>query len=253
MMLGAMLPPVYEQAAVLGRQLGVLNETRTSLEAKNQQAREEAQALNAARGELGALLAQRREQAATAQIRLAEISAVTQDVARQTVDLKSLLDRIALLRGQIGPDDGMTVVTPEGGSDGLRRGSLIRPVIGTSVSGDSAGPGRTPGTAGPQGLWFRSNGGAQAVAPTDSEVVFAGAYQRFGQVLILEIAGGYHLLLAGFGRIDVQIGDLVLAGEPVGVLPEGDIAQLYLELRRNSQTMDPAPWMSAELRKASTG
>jgi septal ring factor EnvC (AmiA/AmiB activator) len=91
------------------------------------------------------------------------------------------------------------------------------------------------------------------VAPADSEVVFAGAYQKFGQVLILEITGGYHLLLAGFGRIDVQIGDLVLAGEPVGVLPDVEIARLYLELRRNSQTMDPAPWMSAEFRKASRG
>jgi septal ring factor EnvC (AmiA/AmiB activator) len=253
MMLGAMLPPVYEQAAILGRQLRTLNETRTALETKNRQAREEALALNAARGELSSLLTQRRQQAEIAQTRLVEITSITEEAARQTSDLKSLLDRIALLRAQMGPDSGMTVVTANGGSGGLQRGSLIRPVVGTAVSGDSAGPGRTPGTVGPQGMWFQANGRAQAVAPTDSEVVFAGAYQNFGQVLILEILGGYHLLLAGFGRIDVQIGDLVLAGEPVGVLPEGEAAQLYLELRRNSQTMDPAPWMSAELRKASRG
>jgi septal ring factor EnvC (AmiA/AmiB activator) len=184
-------------------------------------------------------------------VRLVEIAAVTEDAARQTDDLKSLLDRIALLRSQIGPDNGMVVVTAQGGTGRLQQGSLIRPVVGPSVSGDSAGPGLTPGTNGPQGLWFEANGAAQAVAPADSEVVFAGAYQNFGEVLILEIADGYHLLLAGFGRIDVQIGDLVLAGEPVGVLPDGEIARLYLELRRNSQTMDPAPWMSAEFRKAS--
>jgi septal ring factor EnvC (AmiA/AmiB activator) len=67
------------------------------------------------------------------------------------------------------------------------------------------------------------------------------------------LADGYHLLLAGFGRIDVQIGDLVLAGEPVGVLPEMEPSRLYLELRRNNRTVDPAPWMSVELRKASRG
>ncbi len=250
MMLGVMLPPVYEQAAILGRQLRALNETRAALEAKNGQAREEALALNAARGELGALLAQRRQQAAVTETRLVEIAAVTEEAARQTDDLKSLMDRIALLRAQIGPDRGMVVVTAEGGPGGLQRGSLIRPVAGTAVSGDSAGPGFTPGTIGHQGLWFEANGASQAVAPTDSEVVFVGAYQNFGQVLILEIAGGYHLLLAGFGRIDVQIGDLVLVGEPVGGLPEGEIARLYLELRRNSQTMDPAPWMNAEFREA---
>jgi len=88
------------------------------------------------------------------------------------------------------------------------------------------------------------------VAPGDSEVVFAGPYQKFGQVLILEIVGGYHLTLAGLGRIDVRIGDRVLAGEPVGSLPQGMPGRLYLELRRNGQTVDPAPWMSVELRKA---
>jgi septal ring factor EnvC (AmiA/AmiB activator) len=80
--------------------------------------------------------------------------------------------------------------------------------------------------------------------------VFAGPYQKFGQVLILEIVGGYHLTLAGLGRIDVHIGDRVLAGEPVGVLLGDTPARLYLELRRNGQTVDPAPWISAELRKA---
>nr|TFG51594.1 MAG: hypothetical protein E4H34_06060 [Hyphomicrobiales bacterium] len=253
MMLGAMLPPVYEQAAVLGRQLRALNETRAALQAKNQLAREEALSLSTARTELSALLAQRRQQAAATETKLVEIAALTEEASRQTSDLKSLLDRIALLRTQGGPESGMVVVTPESGSGGLQRGSLIQPVVGTAVSGDSAGPGRTPGTIGPQGLWFEAKGAAQAVAPADSEVVFAGAYQKFGEVLILEITGGYHLLLAGFGRIDVQIGDLVLAGEPVGVLPDGEVARLYLELRRNSRTMDPAPWMSAEFRKASRG
>jgi septal ring factor EnvC (AmiA/AmiB activator) len=80
--------------------------------------------------------------------------------------------------------------------------------------------------------------------------VFAGPYQKFGQVLILEIMGGYHLTLAGLGRIDVRIGDQVLAGEPVGVLAQDMPARLYLELRRNGQTVDPAPWMGVELRKA---
>ena len=251
MMLGTMLPPVYERAAALGRQLRELSEARAELERKNEQARREAEALRGAREELARLLAQKRRETAEAETRLQEIATIVDEAARQTSDLRSLLERIAELRAQAGPDDGMIVVGPGGAGTSLQRGSLIRPVVGEAVPGDSAGPGRTPGTAGALGLWFRAGGAAQAVAPADSEVIFAGDYQKFGQVLILELAGGYHLLLAGFDRIDVQIGDLVLAGEPVGVLPDGEAAQLYLELRRNNQTIDPAPWMSAELRKAS--
>src|SRR5262249_2814131 len=138
----------------------------------------------------------------------------------------------------------------------LTKGSLLHPVVGDFRPGDPAGPGATPGVA-TEGLWFSAAPGAQTVAPGDGEVIFAGPYQKFGQVLILEIAGGYDLLLAGLGRIDVHIGDLVLAGEPVGVLPgtsmgskREETAALYFELRRNGQTVNPVPWMSTEIRKA---
>ena len=256
MLLGSMLPPVYQEAYALRRQLVALSETRASLETKNAQAHSEAQALATARADLSTLLDSRSQEAKEAQEKLDEIHEVTEEIARQTSDLKSLMDRIEALRAQANPAQGMVLVTSKGPDsaknaplEALQRGSLLRPVVGTAIPGDSAGPGRTPGAQG-LGLWFETAASAQAVAPADSEVVFAGPYQKFGQVLILEMPGGYHLLLAGLDRIDVHIGDRVLAGEPVGVLPGDKVARLYLELRRNGQTVDPVPWMSAELRKA---
>jgi len=251
MQLGAMLPPVYEQAAALDRRLKALTSTQAALKAKASQAQREFQSLTTSRAELDQLLQLRNSETAAADAKLSEIHNVTDDIARQTKNLKSLIDRIAVLRAKGGFSQGMTVVTPQNtGSATLRRASLRLPVVGTAIPGDPAGPGRTPGVGGPQGLWFEASGSAQAVAPGDSEVVFAGVYQNLGQVLILELLGGYHLTLAGLGRIDVHIGDLVLAGEPVGVLPDVKAARLYMELRRNGQTVDPAPWMSAELGKA---
>jgi len=200
---------------------------------------------------LDQLLQLRNRETAAADTRLTEVRTVTESVAHETQTLKTLIDRIATLRAGSGANRGMTVVTARNSSGGtLQRGSLRVPVIGSAEPGDPAGPGRTPGVNSPQGLWFSARSQAQAVAPGDSEVVFAGSYQNLGLVLILEILGGYHLTLAGLGRIDVHIGDLVLAGEPVGVLPNGNAARLYMELRRNGQTVDLAPWMSAELRKA---
>ena len=251
MQLGVMLPPVYEQVAELDRSLKQLSATQTALRTKAADAQRESAQLTTLRAELDQLLQLRNRETVAAETKLTEVQAVTQTVARETQGLKALIDRIASLRAGADAGRGMTVVSARNSNSGtLQRGSLRVPVVGSAEPGDPAGPGRTPGVNGPQGLWFSARGLAQTVAPGDSEVVFAGNYQNLGLVLILEMLGGYHLTLAGLGRIDVNIGDLVLAGEPVGALPNGNAARLYMELRRNGQTVDPAPWMSAELRKA---
>ena len=235
MLLGAMLPPVYERAAGLARRLRALQATLAALEQKRNQARATTIALGKARGELATLLDKRGAEAAAAESRLAAIRGVTADVAREAGNLKSLMDRIANLRVQSG--QRMTIVTAASGAPpALRRGALRRPVVGRMMPGgpDAPGPVTAKG-AGISGLWFAAAGRAQAVSPADGEVVFAGPYQKFGLVLILEIAGGY---------------DLLLAGEPVGILPLAKEAHLYMELRRGGQTVNPAPWLAAELRKA---
>jgi septal ring factor EnvC (AmiA/AmiB activator) len=258
MQLGAMLPPVYQKAADLGRQLREIVATRKALAEKRREGETTAADLKNARAQLSELLAAKGQERQVAETKLVELSDVTNAAGREASDLKSLIDRISTLRRQddSAASSGMVVVKAEANAPALARNSLLHPVVGDFKPGDPAGPGVTPGV-GTEGLWFAAGPGAQTVAPGDGEVIFAGPYQKFGQVLILEIAGGYDLLLAGLGRIDVHIGDLVLAGEPVGVLPGSsagskadDTAALYLELRRGGQTVNPVPWMSTEIRKA---
>jgi septal ring factor EnvC (AmiA/AmiB activator) len=75
--------------------------------------------------------------------------------------------------------------------------------------------------------------------------VYAGQFRRYGQILIIEHGGRYHSLLAGLERIDAVVGQWVLAGEPVGVMgsPDGDRPELYFELRRTGQPINPLPWL----------
>jgi septal ring factor EnvC (AmiA/AmiB activator) len=136
-----------------------------------------------------------------------------------------------------------------GGLDVVAKGSLRLPVVGTLLP---PGAGPTPG------LSYATLPGAQVIAPSDGKVLFAGPYHKSGQVLILEITTGYDLVLAGLGRVTVKPNDEVLAGEPVGTMPGGTIPadsgsenRLYFELRRDGHGLNPAPWLSVELRKAS--
>jgi murein DD-endopeptidase MepM/ murein hydrolase activator NlpD len=67
----------------------------------------------------------------------------------------------------------------------------------------------------------------------------------------------YHSLLAGLGRVDVKADQWVLAGEPVGALPDAvDKASggaLYVELRRDGRPVDPQPWLASRDRGREPG
>lgn len=100
---------------------------------------------------------------------------------------------------------------------------------------------------------------AQIVSPADGWVVYAGPFRSYGQVLILNVGGGYHVLLAGMNRTDVQRGQFVLTGEPVGVMGAQRFASaatidiesprpvLYVEFRKDGASIDPAPWWADNL------
>jgi septal ring factor EnvC (AmiA/AmiB activator) len=98
-----------------------------------------------------------------------------------------------------------------------------------------------------KGLVIETRAGAEVVAPFDGQVVFAGPFRGYGQILLIEHGGGYHTLLAGVGRIDSVLGQWLLAGEPVAVMsePESGRSRLYVEFRRNGQPINPLPWMAA--------
>ena len=94
-----------------------------------------------------------------------------------------------------------------------------------------------------KGVVIQTLPGAQVVAPFDGHVVFQGPFRGYGSILIIEHAGGYHTMLSGLGRIDAAVGQWLLAGEPVGVMGSDGTPELYVELRRASQPIDPLPWL----------
>lgn len=105
-----------------------------------------------------------------------------------------------------------------------------------------------------QGVVIATRDGAQVVAPYDGKVVYAGAFRGYGQIVMIEHDDGYLTLMAGMSVVDVQVGQGVLAGEPVALMGAiGDGADgtegLYVEFRHNGAPLDPLPWWSARTNK----
>ena len=104
------------------------------------------------------------------------------------------------------------------------------------------------GEAASLGIRFAAAGGAEIVAPFDGRVIYAGPFRNLGVVLIIRHGDLYHSVLAGLGRAEAEPGEWVLAGEPVGIMPDAvDKASggpLYFELRRDGRPVDPQPWLA---------
>ena len=142
-------------------------------------------------------------------------------------------------------------------------GALPMPVVGSVLRGfdqpDAAGV-RRPG------LVIATGPAALVTAPWTASIRYRGPLPGFQNVMILEPAKGYLIVLAGLSSIFGEVGDVVMVGEPLGLMPGtepaaaefgadfvlssaagGDGARmqtLYLELRKGKQALDPADWFA---------
>jgi len=133
------------------------------------------------------------------------------------------------------------------------KGLLPLPVNGAKIK-EFGAPDGIGGTE--KGLSLAARPGSQITAPCDGWVVYSGTFRNYGQLLILNAGGGYHILLAGMERISVDLGQFVVTGEPVAVMGSGAKLAvplmlgsgqpvLYVEFRKDGVPVDPGPWWAA--------
>jgi len=189
-------------------------------------------AIDAERAELVSLAARRR----AAQARLARDAAAAERRARtlaaEARNLRELAQRAAARPRN--PDRGAGVVPT----------AWLAPAQGSIARAYGAREGQGPAA---QGVTLHTRSAAQVVAPAAGEVAYAGLFRSYGNVLILNLDGGYVLVLTGLETITVQAGETVRAGQPIGEMPSSDTAapELYVEVRREGRTIDPGRWLAA--------
>ena len=198
------------------------------------------------RGEIVNMLAQHR----STQTRLAREATAAERRVRQLAaearSLRELAQRVqrASARRQQG--------TPAPTGPSVVPASWIAPTQGQITRNYGA---RTTGGPAAQGVTVRTNSGAQVVSPAAGEVAYAGSFRSYGNVLILNLDGGYALVLTGLDTIDVRVGETVRTGQTVGQMAAAAASapELYVEVRRGDQPVDPGRWLSARGLTAEAG
>ena len=99
------------------------------------------------------------------------------------------------------------------------------------------------------GVIMATEPGALVRTPLSATVRYQGPLLDYGQVIILEPAVGTLFVFAGLGKIFAKIGEVVIEGAPIGLMPEGagagqtDQNTLYIEIREDKTPVDPSQWV----------
>lgn len=131
-------------------------------------------------------------------------------------------------------------ITGSAGNFADARGALTRPARGEIIT--SYGQELSKGVTS-KGIVIKTRPAAQIIAPYDGSVIFSGPFKGYGNLVIVDHGRGYVSLLAGMGSVETETGQMVLAGEPVGIMPDLPAAKLYMEIRKNQHPVNPAPWL----------
>jgi septal ring factor EnvC (AmiA/AmiB activator) len=263
--LGAILPEMRREVESLASDLAELLAVRKKINAEREQLKAEVAALDGERARMVALVEERQKQLADREKALEAERSRAGALAQQVDNLKDLITKL-----EQGLDRSTREVREAARSDSRPalsafrdpgrlapavafaslRGRVPTPVNGVKLK-EFGAPDASGGSE--KGVSIATRAGAQVTAPADGWVVYAGPFRSYGKLLILNVGGGYHVLLAGMDRISVDLGQFVLTGEPVAVMGNGShIAAilatgssqpvLYVEFRKDGVPVDPGPW-----------
>lgn len=130
----------------------------------------------------------------------------------------------------------------------LREGSLPWPVRGAVVRpfGESIHP--RFGTVVPhKGITISAAMGTPIRAVADGVVDFVDWLPGYGKCLIVSHGDGYYTLYAHASSLFPTVGATVAAGDVVGEVGDSgslEGSQLYFEVRKGREALDPTPWLS---------
>ena len=263
MLLGVVVPELREEANALARDLASLRDLRQKIEREQHYLSQNLASLEIERGDLADILEAKR---AASKLTAEEIRVERERMAELASKAKSFKELIARLEKEkteeakapesVSPARAVvaraTALARPSLTFSKAKGTLALPAHGVRIR-EFGAPDSFGSTA--KGISIATRGGAQVTAPCDGAIVFAGPFRSYGELLIIDAGEGYHVLLAGLNRINVEVGQFVRAGEPMGTMGESAVSSaviggiegdsrpiLYVEFRNSGSSVDPSPW-----------
>ena len=257
-LLRAAVPELQRDAMSLGDDLRALTSLRDQISADKVALTDSLARLKAERKSLAALTSDKFK--LLKNMKSAE-RAAAQKAARlsaQAGNLRELLEKLSIRQNRPAlraPGSAPVALIPVP----ARKPAVTPPV--TISQGVLPAPGRVVTTFGAKmpngtlskGVFVVTRPSAAVVAPIPGRVVFAGQFRGYGNLVILELRDKGHALISGMSRIDAQVGDDVLVGEPLGEMTPstGTAPKLYFELRKRGRPINPMPSDTARRNKVS--
>ena len=241
MLMGKIIPSINRHAEKLNKNLETLNQVTEELNIEHKKLLNTSDNLKKRHSELSSLISKRKElYAQTNQdIKTHEIS--IQKISLQAKNLSDLVRRIKENeRKQRQQKKNVLHIKTKPEIKIIDSKHSRLPISGIIRTGykqqDNLG-------ASSKGLTIEGRTGGLVTAPMNGKIQFTGTFKRYGNIVIIEHANGYHSLIAGLDKISSVINDHVKSGEPIGFLPNTSLIPrptLYYELRKNGKPVNPS-------------
>lgn len=280
-LLGAVVPEIRGETEVLMTELAELGRIRAEIEGSRTALENDLGSLAEEEARLVRLLEEKKRLTGQARSEIARQTASAAELAARAGNLEELIARLETEIGSVreaaeaarkaeekrkaGEEAQIARARETAGSDSFAdtaritpalpfveaKGLLPLPANGVVLTGFGQ---KTREGDLSSGVSIATRTSSRVISPADGWVIYAGPFRSYGQLLILNAGEGYHIVLAGMNRIDVALGQFVLAGEPVGEMGASRIASavdvdigslrpvLYIEFRKDGESIDPSPW-----------
>ncbi len=269
MVFGAVVPELKEEAIKLTNQLQRLKDVKLQLDVAQETANNQLKALAVAEEDLQSLRSEKQILISSSKLALSTEDANLVTLTSKATTLRDLL--AALATSQRMEENRRSAEAAEAlrvaalkASPMMRlasaKGRLNYPIAGEIIRkfGEDNGLGALM-----TGIALAGLSDSLVTSPVDGKVQYAGPFRSLHQLVILDVSDNMTILLGGFDHIDVRIGQIVRAGEPLGRLGRksnvtafmdtglgGDKPLLYVEFRNKGEPIDSTPWWTGAQQEA---